>query len=379
MALRSFGYSLLALLLHSHFVTSFYVVAQSQTFTGKHQSYVPTGYSQNSTVSLVSQSSNNSGKPVSRSITSSRSLVSQYAANSQSRAAIGATRNSYPQNETSTITAGPSDSSNNGVRRICLLGETDCDKRPVTKTQDGPSLNVSIDDECLLWDGSCSGNRTHALYDFFGNTRQIIKEFNCFVYDWANCSDYHSPERLSQFHKAKTWMRSPSCFSRKVEYEQMQGNTWPARLHGESCCGQCFIDAEDVDVFYWPEPDVDTSCLSIVGDYAEKFGAGATTGSDGLYWGCHARHPVSGQSIITTATVAVVNSIKVKEYLFNPWNSIDCFDLTTSMPSNTKKPMASGSSIGSIHARGHPLVARQNITRNDGRPVSTVVSGTFTL
>lgn len=262
-----------------------------------------------------------------------------------------------------------------------MLGDYDCDKRPVTTTQDGPSLNVSIDDECLLWDESCSGNRTHALYDFFGDTRQIIKEFKCFVFDWANCSDYVSPERLSQFHKAKTWMRSPSCFSSQKEYMSMEGEPWITRprLHGESCCGQCFIDADNVDVFYWPEPDVDTSCLSIVGDHAEEFGAGATTGSAGLYWGCYARHPISGQSIITTATVTVVNSIKVKEYLFNPWESLDCFDLTRSISSNTKRPMASGSSIASIHARGHPLVARQNITRNDGQPVSTVVSGDFTL
>lgn len=57
-----------------------------------------------------------------------------------------------------------------------------------------------------------------------------------------------------------------------------------------TCCGGCDFGADKVDVYYWPDPLADTSCLSIIGSQISDVADGATTDSMGsLYWGCTIR------------------------------------------------------------------------------------------
>lgn len=48
---------------------------------------------------------------------------------------------------------------------------------------------------------------------------------------------------------------------------------------GETCCGNAIIKAQNVDIYHWPEPGADTSCLSIVGNSVNSLYYGATMGT----------------------------------------------------------------------------------------------------
>ena len=43
-----------------------------------------------------------------------------------------------------------------------------------------------------------------------------------------------------------------------------------------SCCGVCETNVDNVEIYYWPKPDVNTSCLSIIGDSIRPIDFGAT-------------------------------------------------------------------------------------------------------
>ena len=52
------------------------------------------------------------------------------------------------------------------------------------------------------------------------------------------------------------------------------------------CCGQCEIYGPNVEVYYWPEPNADDSCLSIIGDKVNPPLEGAKTDNAGdVWWG----------------------------------------------------------------------------------------------
>ena len=204
---------------------------------------------------------------------------------------------------------------------------------------------------------------------------------------------YESPKTLSEFSRIKDWMRTPQCRSAGDKF----GQGWESIDLMETCCGDPFISAENVDVYYWPEPGADTSCLSIIGDNVNPLTQGATTDSTGTYWACTAQNPTTDileasyvgstyiwisamtvRSIITTAQMASVGPITFKQSLYNPWSPPACLSMASSSP----KPAASVGAQGlhaSIHARGHSLVLPASVTQENGLPVSTVVSGQFTL
>ena len=74
------------------------------------------------------------------------------------------------------------------------------------------------------------------------------------------------------------------------EYHVVPGNI-------PCCCGSCEMNVQNVDIYYWPEPNVNTSCLSIIGDSVRPVDYGATRSvwTDGTetvndtYWGCDAK------------------------------------------------------------------------------------------
>ncbi len=286
----------------------------------------------------------------------------------------------------STITAAPSLTH----PPWCLLGESlpGC---ITTKTWDALPI-PELPEQCILWNSSCCGDRTAIAAEFFNNTLPIMEEKPCWkMMDNASipCTQYESPEILSAMREVKSWMRTPDCAS----MHQDAGSS-------EGCCGLGYINAKNVDVYYWPEPDSNTACLSIVGNTVHPSDYGATTDMGLTYWGCTASNPktsttisdingpsgyvvssttiVTVHSIITTAQITMIGSVAFKQSLVNPWTPAACIQETsTSNPASV--PTETHASQAGIHARGHSLLISSSMTRADGLPVSTVVSGAFTL
>ena len=186
-------------------------------------------------------------------------------------------------------------------------------------------------------------------------------------------------------------MRSPQCVSAADEWIAKTGYSWgyyfgtmneskaefikedgnPSSVNLPSCCGSCLIYAANVDLFYWPEPDSDTSCLSIIGDTVRPIDYGATTKVGMTYWGC----TVSTMTF-TTAHITTVGSLAVKVSDFSPWSTPICDeDKAESQSLNQSSPI----SYASVHRRAHSLIVPTPTTQVDGLPISTVVSGGFTL
>lgn len=261
---------------------------------------------------------------------------------------------------------------------------------------------TSLDDMCVLWDSSCSGNRTTAIEKFFRSTVDFGGN-PCFEQtpggDSSACVTYNPPARLLEWEKIKRWMRSSQCSSALDVYDELSKTS-----HGRSerfypdvstCCLRCYIQAENVDLYYWPEPDADTSCLGIIGGSVRPLDYGATKVSVSVlhqltprvdivtYWGCTAStlkteiltykgHLTTWHSRekITTAKISTIGSLTVKLSAFNPWSSAPCpQEDTVSQISEVKvKPRAPVRS----------LIVPSSITQKIGSPVSVVSDG-FTL
>ena len=182
---------------------------------------------------------------------------------------------------------------------VCALADSFCSFRYDNGTIKSANPE-SLDDMCLLWDTSCSGNRSLALRKFFGTSTfgdpyVALSGNQCFrQYGGVNLSDcetFNPPSRLSEFQKLKDWMRSSQCASARYENDILPGRTLyhysnlnvSSLLENEyKCCGDCSFEAGIVDLYYWPEPDADTSCLSIITQTIKPSDYGATidTGED---------------------------------------------------------------------------------------------------
>ena len=268
----------------------------------------------------------------------------------------------------------------------------------------GKGNATDIDDRCLLWNPSCSGNRTLAIDMFFDTTFQHdLLNNTCFVQagsvnlvNGSNCDKFNPPGRMSEFQEMKNWMRSQQCVS--------VANGWAAKYtNGEdpdskiavqmdpyeyhvisdsipSCCGVCETNVQNVDIYYWPEPVVNTSCLSIVGGSVRPVDYGATTTVDNIgtdttstvYWACE---PNTSADPIWTAMIRTIGSLSVKVYISDPWSSSPCTesDVVSQGFAETYARNAT------LHARDHTLIIPSSISHNENLPVTTMVSGDFTL
>lgn len=281
----------------------------------------------------------------------------------------------------------------------------------------GEANATNIDDPCLLWNSSCSGNRTFARDTFFDPKFQHDLLGNrCFVLagsvdlgDSSKCDKYNPPRRISEFQEMKKWMRSQQCGSVGEEWtaaaesdfdpdSHMAVQMDPLSYHitNESCCGVCETVVDNVDIYYWPEPDVNTSCLSIIGNSIKPIDAGATksvwswgtsTTTD-IYWGCQpeittfydtrASKSVTYTEATRTAVIRTIGSLLVKVYLSDPWSPSPCTE------SNIMSQESSGSvqirdRHVTMYGRDHTLIIQSSITQADSSPVTTMVSGNFTL
>ena len=152
---------------------------------------------------------------------------------------------------------------------------------------------------------------------------------------------------------------------------------------------QCALVVGDVDIYFWPDPSRDMSCLNIVGNATGPLMEGASTSTitfpnteddyTTVYWGCTARDSTSGDSYITTAVLATTGTISVKQYLYNPWSSQPCSAETLPSTSSISQPLEDRGPHASARVRRHALAVSSAITPNGGLLGATVTSGNFTL
>ena len=278
---------------------------------------------------------------------------------------------------------------------------------------------VDTSDLCVLWDTSCSGNKTRAMEKFFStafpdgddNLFDLrITGNKCFALQGSSsqsdCVTYNPPDRLLEWQKMKNWMRSPQCVLAAEEWLNMTGHPWGFIFIGPfsrnesygssdpsepapSCCSWCNLQAQNVDLYYWPEPDANLSCLSTIGESVRPLDYGATTtiisvfppATTQTYWACNTTNPEFPGSTVAglwTASVSNIGSLAVKVPLYNPWSPSLCIeDKNRSQGLNRSVKYRDGHP--SIHARDHSLLIPSSITQTGSLPVSTVVSGDFTL
>ena len=306
---------------------------------------------------------------------------------------------------------------------ICAIDDLYCSFQ--SNVSNGNTSNKAFKDQCLLWDTSCSGNRTTAIEEFFNNTIEPLIGNQCFSQFDAgvqagdpglsipyvvggsgpvqldniipsDCKDYNPSERISEWQDIKSWMRSPSCVSAQNEWIEAGGTAPPnnSTFVKESCCEDCVVGAQNVDIYYWPEPDVDTSCLSIVGNSVNPLTYGATTSGNITYWACSAKAPATSvypeellassvtftsvYPIITTAQIENIGSLTVKVSLLNPWSSSPCIE-NDATPQGSKNSSVGLHVRNAVQTRNHTLLTPSSITQESGSLVSTVVMGNFTL
>lgn len=265
---------------------------------------------------------------------------------------------------------------NNGSHNgsTCLLQDVYCSLRGPGHALDG------FYDDCVLWDTACTGEQSTAATKFFGDFSAITNNA-CFLDLSPECTTSNPAGRMSVFNDVKNYMRSPKCLL-------LQHSLYPDPNHSAAfqqdlylnatCCDNCQVEADKVDVYYWPEPNADTSCQSIIGDEVSRADAGATTDDSGnVYWGCTSwlpRDEIAGtdsSTIWTTATLTSVASLQFKAYIYNPWQESPCGNITMSLSSLSNTTTGILTRLVSLHPRGHSLVATNN--------ASTTVLGTFTL
>lgn len=222
------------------------------------------------------------------------------------------------------------------VSRTCHKFDTFCSTTEVDF--DGiPDINLS--DQCILWDPSCSGNITEAKSKFFNHTIGVARFcFERFSYNETAPSLCEKFTGIRDRSRLKSWMRSTQCLSTAMSWEQNHPPDYdqPLAVNG-TCCGVRRVYGTTVDLFYWPDPSADDSCLSIIENTVYPLDAGATVTTDWVrdtirskatYWGCTLRTPTVTGSLLTTASLEVSSGTSLKVSLVNPWDTPDCFNVS---------------------------------------------------
>ena len=141
----------------------------------------------------------------------------------------------------------------------------------------------------MLWDSSCSGNKTEALDDFFNNSGTMSGlVYNAWEYYAVNRKLSGIPPENNS--KIVSWMRDPDCRSSFLEWHTEHPDkpvwTYTDRAENEDsvstmdwssiartssnagCCDTCELVGGNVDVYYWPLQGANTDCLAFVGTTA---------------------------------------------------------------------------------------------------------------
>ena len=214
----------------------------------------------------------------------------------------------------------------------------------------------------MLWNSSCSGNRTEALDEFFNNSGTMYQ----LVYGAREYYGQHrakngiSPDMNSMI---LSWLRDPdsrsSFFDWHTEhldqpvwtYTDREGNEdvvqtldWSsisANTGTIGCCDACELVGGNVDVFFWPMPGANTDCLATVGtiaasDIDQNLVLSDARGVGGGWW----------------------------ESQPNPYR-------LTSL-----NPLSNSASLPNINARGHAILSG---TDNSSMSITVAIQNGFTL
>lgn len=82
-------------------------------------------------------------------------------------------------------------------------------------------------------------------------------------------------------------------------------------------CGPCGVGGPNVDVYYWPQSNANTSCLNIIGPTPRPPLAGATSSNGLTYWG--STNTNEPHEVITTMVLTSINGITFKMPLVDPY------------------------------------------------------------
>ena len=289
-----------------------------------------------------------------------------------------------------------------------------------------PNSYFNVSEECVLWDDTCHGDKKNAASIFFGKTLAALLENECFTvtdsaedvviglnregdeepapYDPAQCPGGTSgipPATSSLWSTMKSWMREPACASSSLEYSSAVSQP-PAQNVNYDCCGPCAIGGPNVDVYYWPSPEANTSCLNIIGTSVNPPTEGATTSLGYTYWGYTPTDANIYKQVVTTMVYTSINGIYFKMPMSNPWESRPgaststnpgMFDLpSTTLPnwSTSNIQRRAESPEATIQARANPIAisnpslaqmneSKRGTVRVDSSPGSIITYGSHTF
>ena len=233
---------------------------------------------------------------------------------------------------------------------------------------------------CVLWDPSCSGTKSQAL-SYIPSIAFHINNNVCFGDPWCQCSVDGKPApsaSTSAFAELLKYLRTPEC-------KGIFGK------HSSFCCGGvdgCTFGPTEVELYYWPDTNANTSCLSIIGDGLNPWDYGATITSSTkyggrgwkpvmTYWGCTTTRSVSyspwASTYITTVAVMTSNNgFTWKSYSHNPW--------APSQPCTGSSLGSRAHSDNSIHqsaimVRARSLISADPAKRSGGLPLEVTLDG----
>ena len=100
----------------------------------------------------------------------------------------------------------------------------------------------------------------------------------------------------------------------KIDVNRTSSTPNTSRLQS---CGPCGVGGPNVDVYYWPQSNANTSCLSVIGPTLSPPLAGATSSNGITYWG----HTNTDEphEVIQTMVLTSINGITFKMPLLDPW------------------------------------------------------------
>ena len=274
-----------------------------------------------------------------------------------------------------TSACSPMSMTNPGQNASCQLADAYCSLRGPGHALDG------LRDECVLWDPNCCGDKKAAARNFWEEGIAQVTSNSCFRSASPICTERNPPGRISAFTNLKNWMRTPQCYAAnpliaedpndQTVYEGME-------YLNQTCCGNCELVADKVDVYYWPDPHADTSCLSVVGSVVSDSAAGGTTDETGVYWGCTSYGTSLGImnddtiTTWTTATLTTVAGYVFKTYMMNPWDGTPCDQVSNSSSFASKGTSTSYPTSKPLLPRAHSLLVTES-------GISTTVLDGYTL
>ena len=198
---------------------------------------------------------------------------------------------------------------------------------------------------------------------------------HCFQQSGCQCSVNGTalPDATaSQWKSMMSFMHTPECL-------KVVGGKSPEY----GCCGICTFDPVPIQIYYWPQPGADDSCMDIIGTSIHPWDYGATVitytpkgdihATVGTQWGCSLdTYPFT----TVLAEMTSVNGFTFKQNYFNPWLS-DNPCSATSLPGS--KAISNRTSLSSHWSPTQFIVLTSNNLVTKDASLSTIILDGYTL